>query len=625
MPEVRRQQLCHVVEGELLCINCDCRGFSAEFPFHKSAMNIFRSDGRTRWSRARSQSIELNWLFRSSYLERVYEAYENRVVRPETAIDECVEVPLMSWRFNSRNRPIDRGRARSETDVHERISIVAMVRLIDPMRALEDPATVIAEIDGSNCHGNPPPFEDFSNGFGAKGVCESRLKCSVTAPEGGWAPYEIRYDRSETGWNSAREDQLCVPLVERNDLGYRDSCHQGAANDGAGTRTNDQVKPFADIQFSSSKALRETGGQATQVLRRVNTTHAPAVETEYAEGTNGSRLERIGHFQNIQPFRHFSQVSIRIIFTNDTNYCSKLLLLCIKTLMESPGSEKSLRRGIEQRLEFIDFRLFWEGKINRSDIVNHFRISVPQASKDLSLYESLAPQNMDYDTSGKRYLASQSFSPRFFIPSADQYLSELRSNTDHTSDPADTWLGVVPSAEAMPIPQRRVNVDVLRSVVGAIKNQRSLHVFYQSMNKKRPGPMWRWVSPHALAHDGLRWHIRAFCHEEGRFKDFVLSRCLSSRETRSTEIDAAQDEQWNQYFSVVLVPNPALSEEQQELIAQDYCMEYGQIAIAVRKALLYYFNKRLRLDVAQALDDPKETPVVVLNEKAFKDVLAELG
>ena len=203
--------------------------------------------------------------------------------------------------------------------------------------------------------------------------------------------------------------------------------------------------------------------------------------------------------------------------------------------------------------------------------------------------------------------------------------AELRSITDHTSDPFETWLGVVPSAEAMPIPQRRVNVDVLRAVLGAIKHQRSLHVFYQSMNKKRPGPMWRWVSPHALAHDNLRWHIRGFCHEEGRFKDFVLSRCLSSQETRAAEIEAAKNEQWNQYFSVVLVPNPALSKEQQVVIAQDYCMEYGQSAITLRKALLYYFHKRLRLDVAEALDDPKESPVVVLNEKAFKDVLAEVS
>jgi predicted DNA-binding transcriptional regulator YafY len=127
------------------------------------------------------------------------------------------------------------------------------------------------------------------------------------------------------------------------------------------------------------------------------------------------------------------------------------------------------------------------------------------------------------------------------------------------------------------------------------------------------------------AHDGLRWHARGFCHEEKRFKDFLLSRCLQSRDLRDAEALASQDRNWNEYFSVVLIPNPALSSEQQNVIAQDYCMEYGQTAIAVRKALLYYFNKRLRLDVARAIDDPKETPVVVLNEKAFQDVLAEVG
>jgi hypothetical protein len=81
----------------------------------------------------------------------------------------------------------------------------------------------------------------------------------------------------------------------------------------------------------------------------------------------------------------------------------------------------------------------------------------------------------------------------------------------------------------------------------------------------------------------------------------------------------------NGITGVVLIPNPDLSESQREVIAQDYCMEYGQIAISVRKALLYYFNKRLRLNVAKTFNDPKETPVVMLNEKAFNDVLAEVS
>jgi hypothetical protein len=290
--------------------------------------------------------------------------------------------------------------------------------------------------------------------------------------------------------------------------------------------------------------------------------------------------------------------------------------------MEMAG--QVVRRGVKERLEFIEFRLFWEGRLNRADIMDRFAISMPQASKDLSLYESIAPGNLLYDVSAKRYLASADFMPRFIEPSADGFLIQLRNVADHTLPVGDTWLGTAPPAEVMPIPTRRVDVSVLRSVLKAIEKRTAVRVLYQSMNERRPGPMWRWIAPHALAHDSLRWHVRAFCEESKIFKDFLLSRCLELGEERTTDVKASQDKHWNEYFSVVLVPNPVLSSEQQDVIAQDYCMEYGQVAVPVRKALLYYFNKRLRLDVAREKDRIKETPVVVLNERAFQDALTEM-
>ena len=48
---------------------------------------------------------------------------------------------------------------------------------------------------------------------------------------------------------------------------------------------------------------------------------------------------------------------------------------------------KVARWGQERRLEFIDFRLYWEGRINRSDLIDFFGISVPQASLDLAKYQ----------------------------------------------------------------------------------------------------------------------------------------------------------------------------------------------------------------------------------------------
>jgi hypothetical protein len=82
-----------------------------------------------------------------------------------------------------------------------------------------------------------------------------------------------------------------------------------------------------------------------------------------------------------------------------------------------------------------------------------------------------------------------------------------------------------------------------------------------------------------------------------------------------------QDLEWNEIFDLILVPNPKLAEAQQATIAKDYEMEGGELHIPIRRALLYYFNKRLRLDVAERVDDPKEAPIVVRNRAEFLECL----
>ena len=55
-----------------------------------------------------------------------------------------------------------------------------------------------------------------------------------------------------------------------------------------------------------------------------------------------------------------------------------------------PSAEK-IRWGAERRLEFIEFRLYWEGGIRRADITEKFGVSVPQASADIGAYQLTAP------------------------------------------------------------------------------------------------------------------------------------------------------------------------------------------------------------------------------------------
>ena len=288
-----------------------------------------------------------------------------------------------------------------------------------------------------------------------------------------------------------------------------------------------------------------------------------------------------------------------------------------------PSECPRLRWGVEQRLEFIEFRLFWEGGVNRSDITRFFGVSIPQASKDLTQYQELAPDNVRYDRSEKRYFAAQGFASVFLKPDAESYLAQLNKVAAAPDAGAYSWLTDPPSVDTMPVPHRRVDVETLRAVLAAIRDKVSLEILYQSMNTQRPDPVWRRISPHAFGCDGFRWHVRAFCHIEDKFKDFLLSRIMGIRNTEMSHVDGEADTLWGSFFDVVLAPNPKLGENQRRVIAQDYAMPDGEISIPVRQALLYYFRKRLRLDVADVLDDPQETPVVVTNRAEFDRVLSE--
>ena len=52
-------------------------------------------------------------------------------------------------------------------------------------------------------------------------------------------------------------------------------------------------------------------------------------------------------------------------------------------------------------------------------------------------------------------------------------------------------------------------------------------------------------------------------------------------------------------------------------------MTSGSVSVPVRKALLYYFQKRLRLDAVGSLDGPQEAPVVIANREEFAHALSE--
>jgi hypothetical protein len=284
-------------------------------------------------------------------------------------------------------------------------------------------------------------------------------------------------------------------------------------------------------------------------------------------------------------------------------------------------AEPTHRWSVEQRLAFIERRLYWDGQINRSDLVDQFSISVPQASSDLSAYELAAPGNMYYDKSAKAYLASSEFQPRA-EPSARQYLAQLQLLADNVLTPRESWLGRTPPHGIVPRIRRKLNATILRQVLEAIRFKAGLQINYQSMTSIDPST--RWIVPHALGFDGHRWHVRGWCHRREKFLDFVMARVLQVTDYREENIDDTLDRAWHQTGRIRLGPNPRLTPPQRRAIALDYGMTDDCVEIEVRLSLVYYVSRQMLLDVAHLLP-PERAQVVLLNKADLNEKLVSVG
>jgi hypothetical protein len=280
--------------------------------------------------------------------------------------------------------------------------------------------------------------------------------------------------------------------------------------------------------------------------------------------------------------------------------------------------------GVEKRLEFIEFRLYWEERINRSDLRKVFNISVPQATADFNKYQELAPGNMLYDNRGKFYYASKDFHPKFMTPSSEQYLLRFLAVDMGIYKSENSYIGELAPICTMPTPWRRVDPAHLKKILLAIKNKYSIEIDYQSLS--RPERLKRWISPHALGYDGFRWHCRAYCHMTNLFKDFNLGRVYSIKGNRDSDIDSKDDIKWETVITLKIGPNPKLTESQQEVIKHEYGMKDGESSINVKQAMILYLLNRLGLSIED--DEPttyqKKQHIVLLNIDEVKKAMGKI-
>ncbi|MFO5921765.1 WYL domain-containing protein, partial [Pseudomonas aeruginosa] len=129
-------------------------------------------------------------------------------------------------------------------------------------------------------------------------------------------------------------------------------------------------------------------------------------------------------------------------------------------------------------MEFIDYRLRWDGQINRSSLTDFFGISVPQASLDITEYAKLAESNLEYDTRARVYRATESFKAVFPSSAVERYLDDLLRVAVQPEIPYGSFLGWQSPVAAVPKLGRRLNADIVGVILRAIRETGFIEVFH---------------------------------------------------------------------------------------------------------------------------------------------------
>lgn len=258
---------------------------------------------------------------------------------------------------------------------------------------------------------------------------------------------------------------------------------------------------------------------------------------------------------------------------------------------------------VMERLKAIDRSLYWNGRISRVELIKRFNISPQQGSTDLKRYIEMVGEGVVvFDSSNKCYRPTYDFKPIYFTPSTEDFIAWQSNEKDLVT--------------RVPIPNRSADNDILRKISVAIYEKRALNIIYTSLNN--PEGRERIISPHTLVLTNSRYHIRAYCHSETDFRDFVLGRIVQAELTDIEARNKYDDEDWLTLVIVKLKPHPGLSEAQKKVIERDFDMKNGEVILKVEQAFLLYFLDHFNLDGKEESRPAKVQQVVLANREILQ-------
>lgn len=243
-----------------------------------------------------------------------------------------------------------------------------------------------------------------------------------------------------------------------------------------------------------------------------------------------------------------------------------------------------------ERLAYIDFRAFFLGELRRSDLTERFRTGPAGATRDIAMYRTLAPENLEFDGTNKVYVPSTKFRP-LFAHSPGRVLVALSEGFGEGVSSAGRSLVPCEFPLALSLP----SASVLAPITRAIYRRKAVRLQYHSISS---GASKREVVPLALVNIGTRWHARVFDRKTAAFRDFVLTRMtdpevLEDSAVRDEE-SAQNDLQWSRVIELDLVPHPDF--KSRDVVLMDYPMVDGVLRVRVRAANAGYMLQQWHVD-----------------------------
>jgi hypothetical protein len=92
----------------------------------------------------------------------------------------------------------------------------------------------------------------------------------------------------------------------------------------------------------------------------------------------------------------------------------------------------------------MEFKLYLQGHINRSDLMEAFRVSVQQTSKDFANYVEGRNSNFTYDKSMRAPQRGKNFKHRHFQPDAEEYFPQLQAVEHGFVLEVQSWISYSP-------------------------------------------------------------------------------------------------------------------------------------------------------------------------------------